>query len=245
VIDSISFCVINLVSSEPFFKESIHSVLVQKIPQFDIFVCGPSANHEINNRHIQFLNSKRLKINSLNKARNFLFTRAQKEYVVFMDHFVVLTPEWYQSIRQMSCYDIFGTRLIGPGHHRYLDWGIKKSDKTYSPLHYDEWTNKAFINGALLIMKRQVMDRIQFNVNLASWDDDDVHFCHLASEIGFRIGIIPEGTAVWHRNLNEEPFKKYLLTSLDNGANRPKGKTVMTYARNFMASLLRRIKNLH
>lgn len=234
MINSISFCVIQPALSASFVKESINSILLQKIPDFEILVYSPLANNEINDRHIKFFNSEKLKINSLNKIRNYLFTKAQKEYVVFMDHFVALTPEWHKSIKQMDCYDVFGTRLISPWQERCLDWGIKKSEKIYAPLHYDEWTNKAFINGALLIMRRKVMDHIQFDDNLASWNDDDVNFCLNAAEIGFRVGIIPDGTAVWHRNLNEEPFLKYLLMSADNEVALPKRRNLLiNYAKNF------------
>ena len=185
MINSISFCVIRLAQDQPFFKESIAGIFLQGIPDFEILVYSRFAMDETNNDRIKFFDGKMLKISTLNEARNYLFSQASKEHIVFMDHFVVLTPEWYENIKQVNYYDVFGTRLLSPKHERYLDWGVKKSDKTLSPIHYDEWTNKAFVNGALLIVKRQVMDCLQFDAGLQSWENDDVDFClNAAQEFG-------------------------------------------------------------
>ncbi len=239
MINSISFCVIHLAHDVPFFKGCIAGILLQEIPDFEILVYSRFPVNETNDNRIKFVDAGKLKLNNLNEARNYLFTQARKEHIVFMDHFVVLTPGWYESIKQVNYYDVFGTRLLSPEHERYVDWGVEKSDKTLSPLHYDEWTNKAFVNGALLIVKRQVMDYLQFDARLHSWENDDVNFCLNAAEIGFRVGVIPEGAAVWHRNLHKRPFNKYLPLSSGSEICQPKKKTFLTSAVSFLTSFLR------
>lgn len=210
MISSMSFCITSLKYSEKILGKCIEGILKQNIPESEILIYSTkNMGGDIKNIY-----NEEWKGNvSLNKIRNYICSKARKEFVALIDTSVELASDWYSNIKKADYFDVIGSQLITPDMKRCVDWGYKVNTGKkylYLPLHYDEWMTKAFINGALILIKKKVLELLKFNENISSWEGDDVDFCTRASEIGFRVGVIQGAKALWKPDTKKKNLKKYI-----------------------------------
>ncbi len=210
MIISISFCILNYGHTDASIGRCIESIRRQGVPKYEILICSSKRSY---NDVVTFNEDEWVRRGKVNKMRNHLCSYASKEFIVLMDGGVELTSNWYSNIRKADCFDLIGSRLLASDNKRVIDWAypFRLADKHLPlPLQYDEWTNKAYISGILMVIRHDVWEQIKFSEGLLLDEDGEVDFCLRSSEVGFRVGVFPEALAIYHHNLNTYASRKYV-----------------------------------
>jgi|GEM_PF-5021081 len=198
MITKLSFCVMRCGADEEAVNRCIASILKQRLPHCEIFVCG---NRYSNDRCKIFENGEWVKSGELNRMRNLLCSNATTDFIVLMAENIELSDDWYEAIKDADCLDIVGSRIVTEDGPRAIDWAyqVKLGSRSFAfPLLYDEWTTKAYVSGNLMLLRKRAWERVKFDEARTRGDCDDVDFCLRASSAGFRIGVFPEAKAKYN-----------------------------------------------
>lgn len=210
MIKNISFCIFSYGHSDSSLKRCINSIRKQDVPQYEVLICGTGSTQT----DVVFYHQEDwARGGEINKMRNHLCSHASNEFIVLMDASIELSPNWYTSMMHADCYDLIGCHLSNPSGERVVDWAYPfklKDDNIPLPLIYDEWSINAYVSGILTVVRRNVWEKVKFDENLLLNQDDDLDFCIRVSKIGYRIGVFPDATAVYHFDGSTFKNRKYI-----------------------------------
>ncbi|MBI5492621.1 MAG: tetratricopeptide repeat protein [Deltaproteobacteria bacterium] len=195
MIESLSFCVIDLGCPEDVFARCIDSIERQEVPESEILVLGPARKRD-GIRFIEGLDTA----SNICRARNLISSLASKEFICLMEPEVELGPDWYANIRG-ACLDIVGSRVLTVETKRSIDWAlpVELGGEVFPyPLDYDEWSARAYIRASLIVMRKTAWEMVRFDERLGIDCGEDADFCLRATDLGFRTGVFPDASAVLH-----------------------------------------------
>lgn len=210
MIKNISFCIFSYGHSDSSLKRCINSIRKQDVPRYEVLVCGTGSKQT----DVVFYHQEDwARGGEINKMRNHLCSHASNEFIVLMDASIELSPNWYTNMMHADCYDLIGCHLSNPDGERVVDWAYPfklKDDNIPLPLIYDEWSINAYVSGILTVVRRNVWEKVKFDENLLLNQDDDLDFCIRVSKIGYRIGVSPDATTVYHFDGSAFKNRKYI-----------------------------------
>lgn len=220
MISSLSFCIMAVRRRDEAVNRLIASIRKQGVPEFEIFVAG--RNQAPADGTTYFYRSEWPQGPSIpwSEIQNEFCKRATKDYIVLLDADIELTPDWYSSVRTCNAYDIFGSQLTNRKGKRAMDWAHPQQGNEKAAtclLDYDEWAPKAFVSGALMLIRRGVWQHVEFDEEVGACGGEDMNFCHRASAMGFRIGICPKAIAIHHAARGSESLPQKLKAILEKG----------------------------
>src|SRR5574337_575392 len=192
MIESLSFCVIDLGCPEDVFERCVDSIERQEVPDSEILVLGPARKRD----GIRFIEGRDAASN-ICRARNLICSLASREFICLMEPEVELAPDWYANIKE-ACLDIIGSRVLTGENRRSVDWAIpiELGGEVFPyPLDYDEWSATAYIRASLIVIRKAAWERVRFDERLGIDCGEDADFCMRATEQGFRTGVFPDSIA--------------------------------------------------
>ncbi len=185
MIQSISFVILHLNSKAEDLQQCRQSIEVQKIPDFDVHVLSPASTQ------------------NLTSALNHKCASIKKDYIVLIDSNVILGSDWYMHLKNADFFDLIGTALRDKNGSRIVDWFRMRTFRNLLipyPLNYQEWSPNACVSGALLTFRRTMWDKIRFTEKSDRWDWD---FSILASQSGYRTGVLREAGALFNKKSSD------------------------------------------
>ncbi len=202
----------------------IDSIKKQKIPSYEIIVCG---NYEGKNGiiHIPFnINDDK---GWITRKKNLIVKRAKFENICMLHDRIVLGLNWYKGMKKWgNCFENLGCKQLYEGI-RVNDWIAShyfirnKNNEKFSfesYLDYKDWYPQVWFLGQLNIFKRSEIakNNLWWNENLFYGQREDFDFSLKLYQKGFipRLNIFSEVETLTNKYVNPT-FISYSLTSLN------------------------------
>lgn len=169
----------------------INSIIKQKIPNYEILICG----------EFNYTDSVKYPIVSLEDVivdddirapitikKNKIVEKAKYQNLMIMHDRYLLPDDWFLNMKKYGNYfEILTMPNIGPNGGRVNDWGeyLGKPSQIYKEIShlmpYNKWSNGWYSQGGLLIIKKSLYLINKLDARLF-WDElEDVHFSQIAN----------------------------------------------------------------
>ncbi len=173
-------------------EEIIASIKAQKIPNFEIIICGTYHDRaEKNFRYIPFFD--RDDKGWITKKKNLIARVAKYENICIVHDRIVFDKNWFAGMKKYgNCFDILCNIQILKGQGaRVGDWLTYGGNRLNSPygisqLKYDDWDKYVYMGGQLSVVKRSVWEACPWNETLY-WGEEDVELSFRFRDNGFLI----------------------------------------------------------
>ncbi|MBI5638118.1 MAG: glycosyltransferase [Nitrospinae bacterium] len=194
----ISFCVITGGHRPDMMEALIQSVIAQKIPAYEILVCGKYKNDP----RVNYVETKEwAETAAVCKMRNFNAARARYDTVIILDDDVTFAPDWWKNMKRHADFDLAGCRGLDPLGNRWWDYQkIERGNPLASPelLDYGAEHPGSYISGYFMMMRREVWEAVKFDETRRNYQHDDIDFCHRAKDAGFTLKVFPDAVVTHH-----------------------------------------------
>lgn len=194
MITSIAFCIVDRLNDPSLLSRCAAAIRRQGLADFEILICGRSDPLIQGTR---FLPGGR----DISSKWNHLVQETTKDYVLFIDSSVELAPDWGDWVRSADCFDVVTTAMTTPGGQRVVDWACfdrRAKDHFPRPVHYDEWSPRAFVSGLLILVRKDVLENVALGESPHGGYDEEADFCRRAEEMGYRCGAAIGARAIYY-----------------------------------------------
>ncbi len=229
---------------EDLVKKFIESVRKQKIPEYEIIICGTYSDRNENDIiYIPF--SEKDNLGWITKKKNIICENASYQNIMIVHDRIVLNEGWFEGMKKYgNNFEVLGCIQLTQDGRRAGDWSTSGYKfRTYhkvGQLDYSDWDKWTFLGGQLFIIKKRVWENIKLNENLFWGDYEDMDFSFSLALNGFITRFNPYSivtTLVWqHGNL---PY----YTKNTQKLGRLSGVPVRRFS-GFLVYLLDRVVNL-
>jgi len=178
--DKWSFGIITNGSKEDALENQIESIIRQKIPHFEIIVCGPYKPKEKYKKFVKVIPFEP-KIAWITKKKNLIFKKAKYENIVITHNRFIFDKDWYKGMKEYGNYfEVLTCKIMSPSGKRAGDWltyGLDLKNRWYNRmglLEYRDWDNHLLINGSYYILKKETWRKCPWNESLiwGQFEDD-------------------------------------------------------------------------
>lgn len=194
----ISFCVITGGHRPDMMEALIQSIVAQRIPAFEILVCGKYRNDP----RVDHIETKEwAETAAVCKMRNFNAARARYDTVIILDDDVTFAPDWWENIKRHTGFDLAGCRGLDPMGNRWWDYQkIERGNPLASPelLDYAAEDPESYISGYFMMMRWDVWNAVKFDETRRNYQHDDIDFCHRVKDAGFTLKVFPDAVVTHH-----------------------------------------------
>lgn len=166
-IDKWTFGIITKGERSDWIKEIIKSIKDQKIPNYEIIICGTYLDKlEENVSYIQF--NIRDDQGWITRKKNLICEKAKYENICMLHDRIVLNKDWYESIKEHgNTFEVLGCAQTDKNGNWAGDWlttqdSLKDLCKI-SRLHYEDWDYYAYIGGQVTIIKKKILSQIPWD----------------------------------------------------------------------------------
>ena len=176
------------------FIESVSAQNVSRDDVVEIIVCGPeSLKAELDKDYegIVFVNQpdEFQALGWITKKKNLIVQAAAHENLIIAHDRYLIQPDFIENLKKyggdFSVISCRQTRLDG---RRMPDWVTLGSDwilTSPATLEYGDWTRYVFINGGIIIAKRQVLKQVSWNELLFWGQAEDVELTRRLRSAGY------------------------------------------------------------
>ncbi len=215
-----TFGIITKGERDDWLEEIIASIKQQKIPNYEIIICGTyRSRDEKNFKYIPFFD--RDDRAWITKKKNLIAREAKYENLCIIHDRIVFDKNWFKEMKKYgNTFDVLcnSQTLKGVGS-RTGDWltyghGTLNFPYGISELRYDDWDKFVYMGGQLSILKKSVWEACPWNETLY-WGEEDVELSFRFRDEGFLIRFNPYSkcTALAWR-FGNIPSKYYLSEGL-------------------------------
>lgn len=202
-------------------EEIIQAIHRQKIPNYEIIVCGAYFDRkEKNFTYIPF-REREYKPNGwkgwITKQKNLIVRAAKYENLCILHDRIVLDNNWFNGMKKYdNCFELLCNKQILKGERiRTGDWltyGGNTLDSPFgiSKLDYNDWDEYIYVSGQLTIWKKSVWEACPWNETLY-WGEEDVELAFRARDLGYIPRFNPHSSATaltWR--FGDLPSKYYI-----------------------------------
>ncbi len=167
----------------------IDSIKQQKIPHYEIIVCGKyKKRSEKNFIHIDF--NERPEKGWITKKKNLIAEKAGYENLCIIHDRLVFDPGWYKGMKKYgNAFELLGCiqrEKNGARAGDWMTWGgpIKQLYKIVN-LDYREWDYYTYLSGQLIIIKKSIFDNVLLDETRYWVNLEDVDFSFRTRDAGF------------------------------------------------------------
>jgi hypothetical protein len=207
----------------------INTIIGQKIPQFEIIICGPyPMNQTVDYGKIKILDDVQVvgdKRFPISAKKNKIIKVANFENLCLLHDRFSLPNSWFEQMLKFGNYfDYLCIPTLDRYHNRFaVDWmtfafPLTRRFHRNRSLKYKEWSNDLIIQGGLIIGKLNKMKRYKLDERLYWEEMEDLHFSKLAYLDGSLFRIDPNNyifsESVNHTSINNQNFIIRLKESL-------------------------------
>jgi hypothetical protein len=200
----------------------INTIIDQKIPEFEIIICGPyPTNQNVDYRPIRILSDVELKEDirfPISAKKNKIISDAKFENLCILHDRFSLPSCWFDQMKLYGNYfDYLCLPTLDQFHNRFaVDWmtfGFPLTRRLYrnNSLKYSEWSTDLIIQGGAIVGKSKKMRRYKIDERLHWGELEDLHFSKVAYLDGAFISIDHENyfysESVNHISLKNQNLK--------------------------------------
>lgn len=185
-----TFGIITKGERDDWLEEIISSIRAQKIPNFEIIICGTYRNRkEKNFKYIPFFD--RDARGWITKKKNLIAREAKYENICIVHDRIVFDKDWFSGMKKYgNCFDVLCNEQTFQGKRAgdWLTYGGNPLNSPYgiSELHYSDWDKFVYMGGQLSILKKSVWGKCRWNETLY-WGEEDVELSFRFRDNGFLI----------------------------------------------------------
>lgn len=188
--DRWTFGVITNGERDDWLEEIFQSIRVQKIPQYEIIVCGKYRDRkEKNFTYIEF--NERADLGWITKKKNLIAEKAKYENLCIIHDRLVFDKDWYKGMRKYgNAFELLGCiqrdRDTGVQAGDWLTWGGPAKEKfKISRLNYTDWDYYVYLSGQLVIIKKSIWKQVMWNESHYWNKGEDADLNFRARDLGY------------------------------------------------------------
>jgi hypothetical protein len=176
------------------FIDSILKIMLDEFEQIEIIVCGPkNIENEIKNycSSIKFINEpdKFKSIGWITKKKNMIVEASEYENLIIAHDRYIFPTDFIKNFKNFGQdYSVIVCKQELENKTRIPDWvtiGSEWGWTTPGILEYGDWSHYNFINGGIIIAKRNVLKKSPWN-ELLFWNQaEDVELTRTLKQNGF------------------------------------------------------------
>jgi hypothetical protein len=176
------------------FIDSILKIILYEFEQIEIIVCGPkNIENEIKNycSSIKFINEpdKFKSIGWITKKKNMIVEASEYENLIIAHDRYIFPSDFIKNFKNFGQdYSVIVCKQELENKTRIPDWvtiGSEWGWTTPGILEYGDWSHYNFINGGIIIAKRNVLKKSPWN-ELLFWNQaEDVELTRTLKQNGF------------------------------------------------------------
>ena len=172
-------------------EEIIQAIHNQKIPNYEIIVCGTYIDRrEKNFTYIPF--KERDDRGWITKKKNLIVQKAKYENLCIVHDRIVLGNNWFSGVKKYgNCFELMCVKqtLHGSPNLRTGDWltyGEKTLDVPFgiSKLEYTDWDEYVYVGGMLTTLKKHIALVAPWN-ETRYWGEEDVELTFRQRDLGY------------------------------------------------------------
>lgn len=182
----ITFGIISVGGNEGRLNKTISSILIQKIPNFEIIIVGGRINQtKISNKtNVKFLDfDESIKSKPwITKKKNLITENAKYDILIFMHDYVYFDRNWYKGMVEFGTdWDICMNVIKNKNGNRWLDWITGRAADDFkvwnvrAPYDYKK-TWKMYVGGTYWIAKKSVMEKYPLDEKRCHCELEDVEW---------------------------------------------------------------------
>lgn len=176
--DKWTFGIITGGKKNDWVEMQIKSIRMQKIPYYEIIVCGTYYDrNEEDFKYIPF-NEKDEK-GWITRKKNLICGAARYENIVVLHDRIVLDEDWYKCmIKYGNYFEVLSCKVHNDKEERCGDWITYGNQIGSFPkigmLEYKDWDRYGYLDGALYIMKKSAWETAKWDENLFWNEGEDI-----------------------------------------------------------------------
>jgi len=180
-------------------QEIINSIRNQKIPNYQIIICGEYP-HDKKDKDIDYIHfTDRNDLGWITKKKNLIVKEAKYQNLCLLHDRIILDPTWYQGMKEWgNCFEILSCAQLLNNKRTYdymtYEPGLfKPIPHLLALLDPKDWHNPAFQGGQLHIFKKQLfVDKNILFLETIYWGiSEDVQLCYDFLKEGFLLRYNP------------------------------------------------------
>lgn len=190
-----TFGIITKGERDDWMEEIIQSIRKQKIPHYEIIVCGTYHDRkEKNFTYIPFF--ERDDKGWITKKKNLIAKLAKYENLCIIHDRIVFDKGWFAGMKKYgNCFELLGNIQILKGEdYRAGDWltfgGPLGTLSKISQLEYHDWDYHLYMSGQLSIWKKHIWKICLWDETLY-WGEEDVELSFRARDLGYIVRFNP------------------------------------------------------
>lgn len=194
-IDRWTFGMITKGERNEWIEEIIQAIHKQKVPYYEIIVCGAYFDREEKNFTYIPFREREFKPGGwkgwITKQKNVIARAAKYENLCIIHDRIVLDKDWFKGMKKYgNCFELLSNKQILRGTNiRAGDWLTYGSNKLGIPfgiskLEYTDWDEYIYISGQLTIWKKYVWELAPWN-ETRYWGEEDVEQTYRTRDLGF------------------------------------------------------------
>ncbi|MBI2268238.1 MAG: hypothetical protein HYU80_02180 [Candidatus Blackburnbacteria bacterium] len=172
-------------------EEIIQAIHKQKVPQYEIIVCGTyHGRKERNFIYIPF--KERDDKGWITKKKNLIVRQARYENLCILHDRIVLGDDWFKGVKKYgNCFELMCVKQTLRGSSlRTGDWityGGSTLDMPYgiSKLDYEDWDEYVYVGGMLTILKKHIALEAPWDETRYWGEFEDVELTFRQRDLGF------------------------------------------------------------
>lgn len=219
-----TFGIITNGKRDEWVRQIIASIRNQKIPQYEIIICG-TFNKKLEKDIVYIPFNQKDDKGWITKKKNLIVEMAKFENICMLHDRIILKENWYAGMKKWgNCFENLGCKQLFEGW-RVNDWIAShyfirnKNNEKFSfesYVDYRDWYSSVWFLGQLNIFKKNliVKNNLWWNENLFYGQREDFDFSYKLFQKGFipRFNIFSEVETLTNKYVSPT-FIRYSLTS--------------------------------
>ena len=196
-------------------EEIIQAIHKQKIPNYEIVVCG--TYHDRKEKNFTYIPFKERDDKGwITKKKNLIVQAAKYENLCIMHDRIVLDNDWFKGVKKYgNCFELMCVKQTLRGSTlRTGDWityGGKTLDVPYgiAKLDYTDWDEDIYVGGMLTTLKKHIATEAPWD-ETRYWGEEDVELTFRQRDLGYIARYNPYSSVealTWR--FGELPWKYY------------------------------------
>lgn len=180
---------------DEWIDKMIASIRAQKIPSYEIIICGKSKQRkEKDVIHIPF--NERIDKGWITKKKNLIAERAKYDNLCVIHDRILLDKGWYQGMKKYgNAFELLGCIQRELNGSLAGDWltlgGPVPTNYRVSSMHYTDWDWYTYLSGQLTIIKRNIWEKVLWDETRYWNDAEDGDISFRARDMGYIIRFNP------------------------------------------------------
>jgi hypothetical protein len=225
-----SFGIVTRGTTDPIVDDIIRNIREQKIPHYEIIICGKYAGKYLHSKDIVYVEfTQKDEKGWTTKKKNLICEKAKYENLVVLHDRIKFHKDWFSGMKKYgNNWEILSTPTLQNSLRTY-DWltikypleNPKSGWFLGSHLEYSDWDKWIYLDGGVIILKKYVWEKVPWDESRYYAESEDVKLSHDQTRYGFIVRFNPYSTMESFRF--NHPFSKIYIKKDPKKYGRLKG----------------------